>query len=227
VVDLLTGELTGFEALVRWQHPVRGLLPPHGFIALAEQSGLIERIGDWVLRTACHQVELWQQRMAAGTRLSLSINLSPRQLDAPESVDRIIAVLQQTGFALDDLSLEIAENAIVDADDMVAQLARLQRHGVRIALDDFGTGNSSLRHLSRLPVDILKIDGCFVAELDGTRTGSAVAEAVIRLGHILNLDTVAEGIETPPRRPSSRCSAVAAGRVTSLRTRSTCGRSMP
>jgi diguanylate cyclase (GGDEF)-like protein/PAS domain S-box-containing protein len=196
VVDLLTGELTGFEALVRWQHPVRGLLPPHDFIALAEQSGLIERIGDWVLHTACHQVELWQQRMTAGIRLSLSINLSPRQLDPPDSVERIIAVLHQTGFALDDLSLEITESAVVDAGAMVARLAELQRHGVRIALDDFGTGYSSLRYLSRLPVDILKIDRCFVAELDGTPAGSAVAEAVIRLGRILNLDTIAEGVET-------------------------------
>ena len=194
VVDLITGELAGFEALVRWVHPNLGLLQPRDFIALAEQSHRIGLIGDWVLTTACQTVRQWQ--VTAGTRLGLSVNLSRRQLDQPDSVERILAILRRTGFAPEDLSLEITEGVALDGDDVVARLAHLQRQGIRIALDDFGTGHSSLRHLSRLPVDVLKIDQHFVAELDGSRVGSAVAEAVIRLGHILNLDTVAEGIET-------------------------------
>jgi diguanylate cyclase (GGDEF)-like protein/PAS domain S-box-containing protein len=196
MVNLVTGELTGFEALVRWEHPTLGLLQPHDFITLAEQSDRIALIGDWVLTTACRTVGQWQRRLTAGARLSLGVNLSTRQLDAPDSVERILAILHRTGFAPADLSLEITEGAALDEDDVIARLAQLQRHGIRIALDDFGTGQSSLRHLSRLPVDILKVDQHFVAELDGSRSGSAVAEAVIRLGHILNLDTIAAGIET-------------------------------
>lgn len=196
MVNLVTGELTGFEALVRWEHPALGLLQPDDFIKLAEQSHHIAAVGDWVLSTACQAVRRWQRRLAAGTRLGLSVNLSTRQLDQPDSVDRITAILHRTGFSPGDLSLEVTEGASLDQDDVIDRLGLLQRHGIRIALDDFGTGRSSLRHLSRLPVDILKVDRHFVAELDGSRIGSAVAEAVIRLGHILNLDTVAEGIET-------------------------------
>ncbi|MET0493052.1 MAG: EAL domain-containing protein [Actinoplanes sp.] len=196
MVNLVTGELTGFEALVRWEHPTLGRLQPRDFITLAEQSDRIALIGDWVLATACQAVGRWQQRLTADSRLGLSVNLSTRQLDAPDSVARILAILRRTGFAPADLSLEITEGAALDEDAVIARLAQLQQHGIRIALDDFGTGRSSLRHLSRLPVDILKVDQHFVAELDGSRIGSAVAEAVIRLGHILNLDTIAEGIET-------------------------------
>ena len=196
VVDLLTGDLTGFEALIRWRHPVLGLLQPGDFIALAEQSELIDRLGAWVLTNACRQVLRWQRQLPTESRLGLSVNISAAHLIAPTSVDRLLAILHQTGFAPGDLTIEIAESAVIDADPLVEQLAELQGHGVRIALDDFGTGYSSLRYLTRLPVDALKIDTCFVAELDGTRLGSAVPESVIRLATILNLDTIAEGVET-------------------------------
>ncbi|MFG1608956.1 putative bifunctional diguanylate cyclase/phosphodiesterase [Actinoplanes sp. NPDC049265] len=189
VVSLITGEITEVEALVRWNHPVRGRLLPEAFLPLAEQSGLIGAIGDWVLAEACAQAVRWP-----GVRLA--VNLSPRQLDADDAADQLLAVLAGTGFDPGDLTVEIAETACVDAPELVDRLTELRGHGVRIALDDFGTGHSSLRHLTRLPVDVLKLDDCFVAELDGTPAGSAVAEAVIRLGRILELDTVAEGVET-------------------------------
>ena len=195
VIDLRSGELIGLEALVRWQHPVKGLLEPDEFMALAEESQLVDRIGQWVLTTACRQTRRWQHRLGPDLQLSLGVNLSPRQLEAPSLVPGVLAVLGQTGYQPSDLVIEVPETAVVHASEAIAQLARLQESGVRIALDDFGTGYSSLRHLTRLPVDILKLDECFVAELNGTPQGSAVAEAVIRLGRILHLDTIAEGVE--------------------------------
>ena len=189
VVSLITGEVTEVEALVRWEHPAQGLLLPESFLRLAEQSGLMPEIGEWVLTEACTQVRNWPS-------VRLSVNVSPRQLDASDSVDRLLAILTRTGFDPGHLTLEVTETACVDAPELVARLAELREHGVRMALDDFGTGHSSLRHLTRLPVDVLKLDHCFVSELDGTQAGSAVAEAVIRLGRILELDTVAEGVET-------------------------------
>jgi EAL domain-containing protein (putative c-di-GMP-specific phosphodiesterase class I) len=196
VVSLDSGELVGFEALVRWQHPTLGLLQPDDFIPLAEQSDLIDRIGTWVLFRACRHVRQWQHRITSGPRLTLSVNVSRRQLESPSVVTAVLSTLEATGFAPTDLIMEIAESAVVDAEPLIAQMAELHEYGVRFALDDFGTGYSSLRHLARLPVDVLKLDDCFVTALDGTSQGSAVAEAVIRLGHILHLDTVAEGVES-------------------------------
>jgi diguanylate cyclase (GGDEF)-like protein/PAS domain S-box-containing protein len=196
VVSLDSGELVGFEALVRWQHPTLGLLQPDDFIPLAEQTDLIDRIGTWVLFRACRHVRQWQQRITSGPRLTLSVNVSRRQLQSPSVVTAVLSTLEATGFAPTDLIMEIAESAVVDAEPLLAQMAALHEYGVRFALDDFGTGYSSLRHIARLPVDVLKLDDCFVTALDGTSQGSAVAEAVIRLGHILHLDTVAEGVES-------------------------------
>jgi diguanylate cyclase (GGDEF)-like protein/PAS domain S-box-containing protein len=189
IVSLITGEITEVEALVRWDHPERGLMLPEAFLPLAEQSGLVGEIGDWVLAEACAQVSGWPS-------VRLAVNLSPRQLDTDDALDHLLAVLAEIGFDPGDLTVEIAESACVGAPELVERLSVLRGHGVRIALDDFGVGHSSLRHLTRLPVDVLKLDDCFVAELDGTPAGSAVAEAVIRLGRILELDTVAEGVET-------------------------------
>jgi diguanylate cyclase (GGDEF)-like protein/PAS domain S-box-containing protein len=196
VVTLDNGELVGFEALVRWQHPRLGLLQPDDFIPLATQSDLITEIGAWVLPRACRQVRVWQQRVSHGPRLSLSVNMARRELESPTLVADVLGVLEATGFAPADLILEVTEADCVDAEPLVTQMAALHEYGIRFALDDFGTGLSSLKHLTRLPVDVLKLDTCFVATLDGTSQGSAVAEAVIRLGHSLHLDTVAEGVET-------------------------------
>jgi diguanylate cyclase (GGDEF)-like protein len=196
IVALHNGELLGVEALVRWQHPTLGSVAPLDFIPLADASGLMVALGDWVLRHACAQVRGWQQRGRQGRqgRLQLSVNLSPRQLDDPGLVGGVLATLDSSGLSARDLILEITEDALV-SDAAIPVLAELRSHGIRLALDDFGTGYSSLRYLTNLPVDILKLDRCFVAELDGSKEGSAVAEAVIRLSQALNLETIAEGIE--------------------------------
>jgi diguanylate cyclase (GGDEF)-like protein len=197
IVALDTGDLTAFEALVRWQHPTLGLIPPATFIPLAEQNGAIHEIGAWVLEQACRQVLTWQNRLPPHRSLHLSVNISARQLENTTLAEDILATVDQVGFNPRSLVLELTESALVDDQSALPQLDALRERGIRIALDDFGTGYSSLRYLTRLPVDILKLDRCFVEELNGQHDGSAVAEAVIRLGQILHLDTVAEGIETP------------------------------
>jgi diguanylate cyclase (GGDEF)-like protein len=196
IVTLDRGELVGVEALVRWAHPQRGLLPPLVFIPLAEETGLIGELTAWVLEQACRQVGSWQRRLAPGQRLQLNVNLSPRQLGQPTLIDGVLDTLRRTGFDPGDLVLEVTETALVDSESGVPTLTALSEHGIRIALDDFGTGYSSLRYLAQLPVDVLKVDRCFVETLNGTVKGSAVTQAVIRLGQILRLDTVAEGIES-------------------------------
>jgi diguanylate cyclase (GGDEF)-like protein/PAS domain S-box-containing protein len=196
VVALDSGALIGLEALVRWKHPVHGLLSPQTFVPLAEAHGTIGELGQWVLETACAQVVQWQRRLSPGRRLSLSVNLSPRELEHDPLVDRVLSTLHRTGFDPADLVLEVTENALVD-DAAIPLLAALGGHGVRIALDDFGTGYSSLRYLTRLPLDIVKLDRCFVAGLNGTKEKAAIADAVVRLSEVLKLDTIAEGIEHP------------------------------
>jgi EAL domain-containing protein (putative c-di-GMP-specific phosphodiesterase class I) len=196
IVALGTGDLIAFEALARWQHPTLGLVPPATFIPLAEQSGAIHEIGAWVLEKACRQVLTWQNRLPPHRALHLSVNVSARQLENAALAEDVLATLDRVGFNPHCLVLELTESALIDDPSALSQLDTLREHGIRIALDDFGTGYSSLRYLTRFPVDVLKLDRCFVEELNGQPDGSAVAEAVIRLGQILHLDTIAEGIET-------------------------------
>jgi diguanylate cyclase (GGDEF)-like protein len=195
IVSLATGELVAVEALVRWQHPTRGLVPPLEFIPLAEDSGAIHDIGLWVVDEASSRVAGWRARLPSGRGLQLTVNVSPRQLSSETLAADVIATLDRNGLPVNDFVAEVTEVAIIEDGTATSQLELLHERGVRIALDDFGTGYSSLRYLTRLPVDILKLDRCFVNELNGTRAGSAVAEAVIRLAQILHLETVAEGIE--------------------------------
>ncbi|MEV6636655.1 EAL domain-containing protein [Actinoplanes sp. NPDC051470] len=198
MIDLVTGRPVGAEALVRWHHPTRGLVSPLDFIPVAERTGAITGIGRYVLEQACREVHAWQQpQPATPHRLYASVNLSPRQLQDSTLVADVLDVLNHTGLDPHDLVLEITESAIIDERVAIPTLENLRSHGVRIAVDDFGTGYSSLHYLTRLPVDILKIDRSFVAELDGTSHGSAITEAVIRLSQVLHLSTVAEGVETP------------------------------
>ncbi|MEV4518154.1 bifunctional diguanylate cyclase/phosphodiesterase [Dactylosporangium sp. NPDC049525] len=192
IVALPSRELTGVEALVRWEHPRHGLLLPEKFVPLAERAGLIEELGRWVLELACAQAKTWQRRVPS---LQLNVNISPRQLDNQGFTGQVLEILDRAGFFAGYLVLEVPESAVIGEADSIAQLEALSTAGIRIALDDFGTGYSSLRYLTRLPVDALKLDSCFVAELDGTSKGSAVAQAVLRLGQMLHLDTVAEGVE--------------------------------
>jgi diguanylate cyclase (GGDEF)-like protein len=197
LVDLSDGMPIAAEALIRWQHPTRGLVSPVQFIPIAERSGAITRIGLWVLEQALQHLKTFQDQAPADRPMHISVNLSPRQLQEPTIVHDILAVLHRTDTDPCHLVLEVTESALVNETSGIAALRALRTHGIRIAIDDFGTGYSSLQYLTRLPVDILKIDRSFVAELNGTPEGASVTEAILRLSQVLHLTTVAEGIETP------------------------------
>ncbi|SFF69191.1 EAL domain, c-di-GMP-specific phosphodiesterase class I (or its enzymatically inactive variant) [Actinoplanes philippinensis] len=193
IVDLASGRVVAAEALLRWRHPLHGAISPSAFIPVAERSGEIVGIGRWVLEQAIQQVAAWRE---AGADLTVTVNVSPRQLQEPHLAREVLGALERAGVPARNLIVEVTESAMVEEAVEVAALRRLRSAGVRIAIDDFGTGYSSLQYLTRLPVDVLKIDRGFVARLDGTGEGAAIAEAVIRLAQILRLTTVAEGIET-------------------------------
>jgi len=197
IVHLDSGVIAGFEALVRWQHPVRGLLPPSEFIGSAEQSGLIVPLGRHVLAEACMEAATWPEDSPGSDALRVSVNVSARQLVQPGWSDEVAQILAESRLRPRQLVLEITESVLMDDTDVTAlRLEELRRLGVRIAIDDFGTGYSSLGYLRRLPVDILKIDKSFI---DGVAEGpheSALARAVVKLASTLRLEAVAEGIST-------------------------------
>jgi EAL domain-containing protein (putative c-di-GMP-specific phosphodiesterase class I) len=184
------------EALVRWQHPELGLLAPANFITLAEETGLIHPIGDWVLREACNQTHAWQARF--GRELMINVNLSPRQVAGPTLVQGVAAALADSGLAEQSLVLEITETVLMsDTETTSGKLDRLKKLGVRLAIDDFGTGYSSLDYLKRLPLDVIKVAKPFVDDVTKGREESALTDVLIRIGETFQLDTVAEGIEHP------------------------------
>jgi EAL domain-containing protein (putative c-di-GMP-specific phosphodiesterase class I) len=197
IVDLPTSRLIGVEALVRWQHPQRGLLGPNTFIPLTESTGLIVPLGRWVLRQACEQLAKWRSTFEAAETIRVNVNLSARQFQHEGLVEEVAGILAETGADPRQIVLEITESLLMkDTDSTIETLGRLKDLGVRLAIDDFGTGYSSLSYLKRFPVDILKIDRSFVDGIT-TRAGDAtLAEAVVQLGRALRLQTVAEGIET-------------------------------
>lgn len=193
--NLKTGKVVGMEALLRWQHPEMGMISPSQFIPLAEETGLICAIGEWVLRTACLQNRQWQQ--AGFPPLRVSVNLSPRQFQESNLVQKVAQILQETGLEPHYLELEITESLVMqDMEFAVATLRELQRLGVQIAMDDFGTGYSSLSALMHLPVNTLKIDQSFVHHLTKYPGNRAIISSVISLGHGLSLKLIAEGVET-------------------------------
>jgi diguanylate cyclase (GGDEF)-like protein/PAS domain S-box-containing protein len=196
VVDMVSGAVSGFEALVRWQHPERGLVQPSGFIPFAEQSGLITEIGTHVLETACREASGW---LAAcpDTRPTMSVNLSPNQLLEPDLAQRVGDILDRTGLPPELLCLEITEGALMhDPLAAIDALRSLREIGLRLAVDDFGTGYSSLAYLQRFPIDILKVDQSFVSDLTGA-PDSPMVSAIVRLALTLGVTPLAEGIETP------------------------------
>ena len=193
VVDLASGHVAAVEALLRWTHPVFGVLPPDDFIPIAEETGAIEAIGEWALRRAA--TWLVTQHEAGHTRVSVSINLSPAQLHDGRFVAAVAAVLLDTGLPPRSLAFEITEQALM-AERSWIELDALHRLGVRIAVDDFGTGYASLAYLSRLTVDVLKIDRSFVEQLGTGERGRAVPRAIIQLSSSLDIEVIAEGIET-------------------------------
>jgi diguanylate cyclase (GGDEF)-like protein/PAS domain S-box-containing protein len=195
LVDAATGEIVALEALLRWQHPERGVVPPLEFVPLAEESGILLPIGEWVLEEACRQGRAWHRRF--GKPLRMGVNISARQLHDESLVDKVRATLRSTGFDPRALELEITETAAMrDARQTARVLGALRSMGVRVALDDFGTGYSSLSHLVRLPISTVKIDRSFVRDLLAVPEHAAVAASVIALGHRLGLTVVAEGVET-------------------------------
>jgi len=195
VVTLDSGRLTGMEALVRWQHPLRGLVPPGSFIPLAEQTGLIVTLGHWVLQAACRQAHQWEQAGLADG-LDLNVNVSVRQLKEPAFVATVAEVLQQTGLEPGRLILEITESLLMENLDAILDvLHQLRALGVRLAIDDFGTGYSSLAYLVKLPVQVLKIDRSFITSLHEDPNNLTLVRSILKLAADLQLQTVAEGIE--------------------------------
>ena len=195
IVDLTAGRVSGYEALLRWQHPERGLVPPARFIGLAEESGLIVPIGRWVLREAARQAVAWQHADGSGPRMS--VNVSVRQFQHPGLVGDVADALDSSGLDPTRLTLEITESLLVqDTTGTMVKLKAIKDLGVRLALDDFGTGYSSLSYLRRFPIDVLKIDKSFVDGVASSTEDRAVVGAIVQLGRTLELDLVAEGIES-------------------------------
>ncbi len=191
------GALAGFEALVRWEHPSRGLVAPAGFIPLAEETGLIEQLGAWVITETCLQARRWRDPRHAGHPLLMSVNVSARQLRTLSTAELVVAALSSGGLRPQDLCLEITESALIeDVEATMEALEALHSVGVRLAVDDFGTGYTTLKNLKRFPIDIIKVDASFVAGLARDRGDAAITMAVIRLAHALGMVTVAEGVET-------------------------------
>lgn len=193
-LDLTSGKITGTEALIRWEHPERGMVSPAEFIPVAEKTGLILPIGEWVLRAACEQSKKWHD--AGFPSMIMAVNVSGGQLDDPNFVERVELILQETGLAPEYLEVEITENMVMNVDRVLPILNDLKRIGVRISLDDFGTGYSSLYYLNMFPIDIVKIDQSFVRNCTVDTKEGTIVKAVIAMAHQLKMDVIAEGVES-------------------------------
>ncbi len=208
IVDLRTGRVIGFEALVRWNHPERGLLEPDDFIHLAEENGLIVPIGAWVLETACRQTARWQtirDRTTTAAPLVINVNLSPRQLADPRLASAVGHIIDKTGIDATAVCLELTENALMQNVESTNEALLALRHlGVHLSIDDFGTGYSSLSYLKRFPVEALKIDRSFIDGLGHEPEDTSILEAIVTLAHALGLTAVAEGLETPTQLEALR-----------------------
>jgi Amt family ammonium transporter len=185
------------EALVRWQHPERGLISPGEFIPVAEETGLIVQLGEWVLRRACADLASWRDEHDWATGIRITVNASAKQVDGQELTATVDSVLRDTGLPAGLLGIEITEGLLLDESRAPQDaLAALKRLGVRLLLDDFGTGYSSLSYLSRFPVDVLKVDRSFVSDLGGRTDSTPIVTAIVALAKGLRLDVIAEGVET-------------------------------
>jgi diguanylate cyclase (GGDEF)-like protein len=195
IVETVSGDITGVEALLRWQHPQRGLVPPDQFIYLAESTGAIVPMGRWVLRTACAQLRDWQLQHPSGRPLTIAVNVSPVQL-GPGLPEEVSAALAEAGLQPERLTLEITETLLTEGDPQVlACLEELARRGVHLSIDDFGTGYSSLSRLHSFPIHELKIDRSFITELGNGESATALVANIISLAHGMGLQVVAEGVE--------------------------------
>lgn len=197
IVDLEGGGISSAEALLRWEHPERGLIPPNEFIPLAEESSLIIRVGEWVLRAACAQAARWRADFGDTAPLPIHVNFSARQIAQAELPAFVLGVLAETGVPPSDIAVEMTETALIDnVGTPIATLGELNRAGLHVALDDFGTGYSSLSYLERFPIDSLKIDRAFISGLGAEGAPTAIISAIVGIAGALQLDTVAEGVET-------------------------------
>jgi diguanylate cyclase (GGDEF)-like protein len=196
-VEIATGLITGTEALLRWKHPLRGLVPPNDFIPLAEETGLIVPIGEWVLAAACAQNKIWQDQGLTGlSDLTIAINLSPRQFADSMLLPKLTRIIQSSGLDPSSLELEITESVVMShGTSGVAVLEKLKSLGVQIAIDDFGTGHSSLAYLKRFPIDTIKVDRSFIRDIPADAGDMKIARAIIAMAHALRLKVVAEGVE--------------------------------
>jgi EAL domain-containing protein (putative c-di-GMP-specific phosphodiesterase class I) len=193
-IDIRSGRIIGAEALIRWQHPVDGLVPPGKFIPLAERSGHIVQIGEWVLNEACRQARIWQSQYSPAP--VIAVNLSGLQFKRGNVLEVVSAALARSGLRPDRLELELTESILLqDVDATIETLRGLKAMGVKLSIDDFGTGYSSLSYLKQLAVDKLKIDQSFVQDMLTDPDGASIVKAIIQLGHTLQLTVIAEGVE--------------------------------
>ncbi len=201
VVSLKTGKMAGFEALVRWQHPQKGLVSPAEFIPVTEETGLIIPLGQWIFQEACRQLYIWQEQFPTEPPLKISVNLSAQQFSQPNLVEEIEETLKKTGLDASNLKLEITESiAMNDVESAIAMLLRLKGLNLQLSIDDFGTGYSSLSYLHRFPVDTLKVDRSFVSHMEDSSEDEAIVQTIIILSHNLGMDVIAEGVETAAQR---------------------------
>lgn len=198
-IDLHTGQVVGAEALIRWHHPDWGILSPNLFIPIAEETNLILTLGEWVLRTACQQAKQWQNTCARP--LQILVNLSPRQLTDPGLTEMLRRLLTEVDLEPSSLILELTESTLMQDPNLALKIMhQIKAEGVRLSVDDFGTGYSSLSYLQRFPLDTLKIDRCFIHDIDRQPANAAITAAIIQMGHDLGLKIIGEGVETPAER---------------------------
>ncbi len=198
IVSLENGRIVGFEGLVRWKHPERGIVNPEHFISLAEETGLVVPLGWWVMRQACRHAREWQQIFPSDPPLYVSVNVSGKVVMQPDVFDRVTAILEETGLPPTSLRLEITENVIMDHGEVaLAKLAQFHKLGIQFSVDDFGTGYSSLSYLQRFAYDALKINRSFISEMERKGDASAIVQTIVALANMLKINVVAEGVETP------------------------------
>jgi EAL domain-containing protein (putative c-di-GMP-specific phosphodiesterase class I) len=196
IISLDNRHIIGFESLIRWEHPQQGLISPAKFVQIAEDTGLIIEMDQWMLRESCAQVRTWQEEFPADPPLSISVNLSGKQFAHPDLNDRIREILAETNVSPESLKLEITESSLIENPEAAANTLRMLKElGIRISLDDFGTGYSSLSYLHRFPIDTIKIDRSFIARLNVSKN-SEIVKAIVTLASNLGMEVIAEGVET-------------------------------